>query len=127
MTETLTRDADTLHRALAASGGEVRVTVSRATAEWMAELIDARVSGHDVVLANTREEVTPSQAGRLLGMSRPQVRRLMDESKLDFRKVGTHHRITVASIRSFLESERERRGPLLAELAALQNQAGLVE
>ena len=118
MTETLTRDADTLHRALAASGGEVRVTVSRATAEWMAELIDARVSGHDVVLTNTREEVTPSQA---------QVRRLMDESKLDFRKVGTHHRITVASIRSFLESERERRGPLLAELAALQNQAGLVE
>ncbi|MCB0886926.1 MAG: helix-turn-helix domain-containing protein, partial [Propionibacteriaceae bacterium] len=93
MTETLTRDADTLHRALAASGGEVRVTVSRATAEWMAELIDARVSGHDVVLTNTREEVTPSQAGRLLGMSRPQVRRLMDESKLDFRKVGTHHRI----------------------------------
>ena len=51
----------------------------------------------------------------------------MDESKLDFRKVGTHHRISVASIRSFLESERARRGPLLAELAALQNQAGLVE
>ena len=53
--------------------------------------------------------------------------RYAKEWKLDFRKVGTHHRITVASIRSFLESERERRGPLLAELAALQNQAGLVE
>lgn len=127
MTETLTRDAVELHRALAESGDEVRVTVSRETAEWMAQLVDAKVSGHDVVLTNSLGEVTPTQAGQLLGMSRPQVRRLMDDGKLDFRKVGTHHRITVASIRAFLESERRRRAPILAELAKLQNDAGLVE
>lgn len=127
MTELLTCDADALHRALAKGGDEVRLTVSRETAEWMAQLVDAKVSGHDVVLTNTFGEVTPTQAGQLLGMSRPQVHKLMDSGKLDFRMVGTHHRITAASIRAFLEVERKRRAPVLAELAKLQNDAGLVE
>lgn len=127
MTEMLTRDAGELHRALAKGGDEVRLTVSRETAEWMMELVDARVNGHDVVLTSGLGEVTPTQAGRLLGMSRPQVRKLMDQNRLDFRKVGTHHRITVASIRAFLEVERTRRAPILAEFAKLQNDAGLLE
>lgn len=127
MTETLTRDADKLHRALAKGGAEVRVTVSRETAEWMAEMVDAKVSGREVVLTNDLGEVSPTDAGQLLGMSRPQVRKLMDDGQLDFRKVGTHHRISVASIHAFLAAERERRAPILAELAQLQNDAGLVE
>lgn len=127
MTEILIRDADKLHRALAKGGDEVRVTVSRETAEWMAEIVDAKVSGRDVVLTNDLGEVSPTHAGQLLGMSRPQVRKLMDDGRLEFRKVGTHHRITVASIRAFLADERERRAPILAELARLQNDAGLVE
>lgn len=127
MADTLARDADKLHRALAEGGDEVRLTVSRETAEWMAQLVDARVSGRDVLLSNDLGEVTPTQAGRMLGMSRPQVRKLMDAGLLDFRKVGTHHRVTVASIQAFLAAERERRAPFLAELARLQNDAGLVE
>ncbi|NLH71118.1 MAG: helix-turn-helix domain-containing protein [Brooklawnia sp.] len=127
MTEMRTRDADKLHRALAKGGDEVLLTVSRETAEWMAQLVDAKVSGHDVMLTNSLGEVTPTQAGQLLGMSRPQVRKLMNDGKLDFRKVGTHHRITVASIRAFLEAERKRSAPVLAELARLQNDAGLEE
>ncbi|MBP9836108.1 MAG: helix-turn-helix domain-containing protein [Candidatus Microthrix sp.] len=127
MTEILTRDADKLHQALAKVGDEVRLSVSRETAEWMARLVDAKVSGHDVVLTNSLGDVTPTQAGQLLGMSRPQVRKLMDDGKLAFRKVGTHHRIPVVSIRTFLAAERERRAPVLAELARLQNDVGLVE
>lgn len=111
MTDILTRDADKLHRALARGGDEVRLTVSRETAEWMSQLVDAKVSGRDVVLTNDRGEVTPTQAGQMLGISRPQVRKLMDDGRLDFRKVGTHHRITVASIQAFLVAERERRAP----------------
>lgn len=127
MTDILTRDADKLHRALAKGGDEVRVTVSRETAEWVAQMVDARVNGREVVLTNDLGEVSPTDAGQLLGMSRPQVRKLMDGGQLDFRKVGTHHRITVASIRAFLATERERRAPILAEIARLQNDAGLTE
>ena len=60
-------------------------------------------------------------------MSRPQIRKLMDQRRLDFRKVGTHHRITLASIQAFLEAERRRRAPVLAELTQRQNAAGILE
>ncbi|MCK9928275.1 helix-turn-helix domain-containing protein [Frankia sp. Mgl5] len=63
----------------------------------------------------------------LLGMSRPQVRKLMDRGLLEFRKVGTHHRVRVSSIRTFLENERPRRREALAELASIQNELGLTE
>ncbi len=127
MTDMLTRDADTLHQALTTGGDQVQVTISRETAEWVAQLVDARVNGQEVMLTNTLGEVTPTQAGHLLGMSRPQVRKLMNEGRLDFRKVGTHHRITVTSIRAFLDAERRRRAPILNELARFQNDAGLLE
>ena len=71
--------------------------------------------------------MTPAEAAALLAMSRPQVRRLMDQGKLDFRMVGTHHRIRVASIQAFLDTERPRRRAALAELAELQNELGLTE
>ncbi|MBK9560873.1 MAG: hypothetical protein IPO44_15405 [Candidatus Microthrix sp.] len=74
-----------MHQALAKVGDEVRLSVAE-TAEWMARLVDAKVSGHDVVLLNSLGDVTPTQAGQLLGMSRPQVRKLMDDGKLAFRR-----------------------------------------
>ena len=60
-------------------------------------------------------------------MSSPQVRKLMDRGLLEFRKVGTHHRIRVSSIRAFLDVERARRSQAMAELATVQNELGLTE
>lgn len=127
MTEMLTRDADALHRALGADGDEVAVSVSRETAEWLARIVDARVRGQEVVLTRGHAEVTPTEAAAILGMSRPQVRKLMDEGRLAHRKVGTHHRVTVASIRAFQEAERAHMEAGMADLARLQNELGLVE
>jgi excisionase family DNA binding protein len=127
MTELLLRDAEALHRALATSGGEVRVALSRETAELVSRLVDARVRGEEIVVTPHAAEVTPTEAAVLLGMSRPQVRKLMDRGLLEFRKVGTHHRVRVSSIRTFLETERPRRRDALADLVAVQNDLGLTE
>jgi excisionase family DNA binding protein len=127
MSDLLVRDAAALHRALDSSGDEVNVALSRETAELLSRLVDARARGEEIVISPGNAEVTPTEAAVLLGMSRPQVRKLMDGGLLDFRKVGTHHRIRVSSIRAFLESERPRRRDALADLAALQNELGLTE
>lgn len=127
MSDLLVRDAEALHRALAGSGAEVQVALSRETVELMSQLIDARARGEEIVVSPRNAEVTPTEAAVLLGMSRPQVRKLMDQSLLEFRKVGTHHRVRVSSIRAFLEAERPRRREALADLAALQNELGLAE
>jgi excisionase family DNA binding protein len=127
MTDLLLRDAEALHHALAKPGGEVKVALSRETAELVSQLVDARVRGEEIVVTAGTAEVTPTEAAVLLGMSRPQVRKLMDRGLLEFRKVGTHHRIRVSSLRAFQESERVRRREAVAELAELQNQLGLTE
>ncbi|MBL7257302.1 helix-turn-helix domain-containing protein [Paractinoplanes lichenicola] len=125
MSDLLTRDAGALHRALDNSGDEVQVELSRETAELVSRWIDARARGEEVLVSPGKAEVTPTEAAVLLGMSRPQVRKLMDRGLLGFRKVGSHHRIRVSSIREFLESERPRRREALADLAALQDELGL--
>ena len=127
MTALLGRDAEALHRALEGSGGDVQVSLSRETAELLSRLVDARARGEEIVVTPGNAEVTPTEAAVLLGMSRPQVRKLMDRGLIEFRMVGSHHRIRVSSIRAFLEAERPRREQALAELAALQNELGLTE
>ena len=125
MSDPLVRDAAALHRALAKSGDEVNVAMSRETAELMSRLIDARARGEEILVSPGNAEVTPTEAAVLLFMSRPQVRKLMDRGLLEFRKVGTHHRVRVSSIRAFLEFELPRRREALADLAAVQNELSL--
>ena len=127
VTELLMRDAAALHRALTEPGGEVNVALSRETAELVSRLVDARARGEEILVSPANAEVSPTEAAVLLAMSRPQVRKLMDRGLLEFRKVGTHHRVRVSSIRAFLETERERRREAMAELAAVQNELGLTE
>ena len=127
MTDLLARDAHALHLALEQAGDEVEVSVSRQTAEWLAQLIDAKAQGHEVVLSRGATEVTPAEAAQLLGMSRPQVRKLMNQGQLAFRKVGTHHRVTVASIDAFLETERRHMEIGMTARSSLQNDLGLLE
>ena len=127
MTELLIRDADALHRALDKGGDEIEVSVSRETAQWLSHLVDAKARGQGVLLTRSNAEVTPAEAAELLGMSRPQVRKLMEEGKLVFRKVGTHHRVRVASVRAFLEAERAHMEAGMEEFSHLQDELGLTE
>jgi excisionase family DNA binding protein len=127
MTDLLMRDAVALHRALAEPGSDVSVELSRGTAELVSRLIDAQARGEEIVISPGNAEVSPTEAAVLLAMSRPQVRKLMDRGLLDSRKVGTHHRIRISSIRAFLDAERSRRREALSELAAVQNELGLTE
>ena len=127
MSDVLTRDADALHRALDSVGDQVNVSVSRQTAEWLARIVDARSRGQRVVVTHGHAEVTPTEAAALLGVSRPQVRKFMNEGKLGFRMVGAHHRIPVESIEAFRAWDQEQMTKGVEELSRLQNELGLFE
>ena len=121
------RDSERLHDALARSGDTIEVALSRETLEFALRMVDARDQGKQVIIVGEDGEVSPSGAALLLGMSRPQVRKLIDRGLLESRKVGTHHRITLESIREFNETEKQRSRAAMADLAALQNELGLTE
>lgn len=128
MTDTLTHDSELLHAALAKSEGDsVEVSFSRDTAELVAKILDARAHGQKFLAMEDEDEISPTDAAPLLGMSRPQVRKLMDQGLLEHRMVGTHHRITLGSVRQFMENERARKREGMAKLAAFQNAVGLTE
>lgn len=121
------RDAQAVRQALAGSGDRVEVSLSREAAEFIARFLDARAQGRRVVVTRGGDEVSPNEAAALLGMSRPQVRKLMETGHLAYRTVGTHHRITVASVEAWRARETPRRHAALAALTDLQNELGLDE
>jgi excisionase family DNA binding protein len=123
----LAQDVEILERSLREGGERVEVSLSRETAEFVTQIAKAKAEGQEVVLTHSFEEVSPTEAAALLGMSRPQVRKLMDKGLLPFRMVGTHHRIPVAGIKKFIIEQRDRRTAALAELAELQNELGIFE
>jgi excisionase family DNA binding protein len=122
----MARDARELQRSLANPGDEVTVSISRRTAEYLARVTKAKAQGHEVIVTHGLGEVTPAEAAMILGISRPQVRKLMDKGLVPFRKVGAHHRIPVDALKAWEESERQRREAALDRLADLQNELGLV-
>lgn len=127
MTKTLEHDSEVLHKALASRGDTIKVALSRETLELVTRFVDAQALGKHILVVDETDEVSPAEAAPMLGMSRPQVRKLMDKGLLQHRKVGTHNRITVASIQRFKDAERARSRAAMADLSDLQNELGLTE
>jgi len=127
VSQVIERDVKALHHALETGGDEVSVSLSRESARFLTNIMDARVQGAEVVVTHGLQEVTPAEAAKILGMSRPQVRKLLDQGRLPYRLVGSHHRIPVSAINAFLDIESKRQHAAMAELIALQNELGLTE
>jgi len=89
--------------------------------------VDAQLRGQEVVVTQGLKELSPTEAAQMMGMSRAQVRKLLDQGSLPFRMVGSHHRIRLDAIHQWLEIEDARQETAMAELIALQNELGLTE
>lgn len=69
-----------------------------------------QVAKHDeVLLINPEAELSPEQAAKILGISRPMVYQRIDSGRLPFREVGTHRRVLMADVLKLKESEDRRR------------------
>jgi len=125
MEAVLEKDFKRLRAEVSKGRSEVNVTISAETASVLADLIEARAKGQDLLPTRGLQEVTPAEAAALLGMSRPMVRKLLDSGKLPFRMVGTHYRILASDVDEYLAGERIRRRQALKEYSSLQDELGL--
>lgn len=126
MTDVLDGDVQTLRAALARATDEVRVTLSlpREAARKVLALLDAeRTSG--AVVVPTRELLTTTEAAALIGVSRPTLMKHVSSGEIDHVMVGSHHRISAASLAAFEQARRKRREKAAADLAAFSNEIGL--
>lgn len=109
---------DRLRRALEAGaevvieqpGGE-RLT-SRELSEFLAAAVSGVATGDEVVLLRGESEVSPAEAGELLGISRQFVDRLIDVGRLPARRLpgSRHRRLRVADVIAFAAQRDERQG-----------------
>jgi excisionase family DNA binding protein len=105
-------------------GTREAVGVSEATAGIIADLLEKASSAGQIALLGENAEISPEDAGVILGISRPLVRRRMDCGELPFRRVGAHRRVLLtdvlelkrkeAPVRSALEELRADTAELMA-------------
>jgi excisionase family DNA binding protein len=123
---TLEKDVRELERSLAGKEGRVNVSLSRETAEFVTKVVRAKAEGQDIIVTQGPDEVTTTEAALILGVSRPQVYKLLDKGLVSFRMVGAHRRIPAAELRAWQLAEKTRQEIALDRLAKLQNEMGLV-
>ena len=119
-------DLNTINEALEVEGDTIHLTLPRSTVETLKRFISTLANGHEVIAIEPDAELSPNEAAEILGVSRPFVRKLMNEQQLDYRKVGAHHRIPMESIEAYREREKERKLEGMRILTELSDEMGWV-
>ncbi|MBS1190875.1 MAG: hypothetical protein H6R10_2667 [Rhodocyclaceae bacterium] len=101
------------------SGDNEQVVRLPASAVQMLMEVLVNISqGNAVQIVPVHAELTTQQAADFLMVSRPHLVKLLDEGKIEHRKVGSHRRIRYDDLLKFKEQEGRARKAVLDELAA---------
>ena len=95
------------------------VEVLQASADEMAD-------GHAVTVLPSEVSLTPAEAAKLLGLSRPFVVRLLDEGEIPSERLARsrHRRVRLSDVLAF-QARRERRNAGRRRIAAAMEEADL--
>ena len=128
MSTALNQDVQLLRSGLASELSEIEVTLRlpRESAKKVLALLDAEQSVGAVVIP-AKQEFTTSEAAVILNMSRPSLMKLINAGRIEFRKVGKHHRIPASAIQAFRDRQRVEGNATLTAIAELSNRVGQID
>jgi excisionase family DNA binding protein len=107
------------------TGKEPAVRIPLPAANLLLQILDQMSRGNAVKVIPVRRELTTQEAADLLNISRPTLIQLLDEGRIDFRKVGTHRRIRVESVVGYKRRLDADRRAALGELSAYDQEIGI--
>jgi excisionase family DNA binding protein len=81
--------------------------------------------GKAISLIPINAELTTQEAANMMNVSRPYLVKLLEQEVIPFHKVGTHRRIYLKDLLTYMEENDEARSKTLDELAALSQELGL--
>ena len=110
-------------RLLDAPTGTIKIPASAVS--LLVRILEEMARGNAVTLIPVHAELTTQEAADMLNISRPSLIQLLDEGKIDFRKVGTHRRVRLEALLEYKRKADADRRTALAELAAYDQEVGI--
>ena len=105
------------------AAGTIRLPAS--VVMMLVRILEEMGRGNAVTLIPVHAELTTQGAADLLNVSRPSLIELLQQGKIQCRKVGTHRRIRFDDLLAYKRSADAARRATLEELAAYDQELGL--
>jgi excisionase family DNA binding protein len=116
---------DPLQMRVLGTVSEETVRVPASAVRMLVRILEEMAKGNAVTLIPVHAELTTQEAADMLNISRPSLIQLLEEGKIDFRKVGTHRRVRFEALMAYKRKADADRRAALAELAAYDQELGI--
>jgi excisionase family DNA binding protein len=103
--------------------GMIKLPLS--AARMLVRILEEMARGNAVTLIPVHAELTTQEAAEMLNISRPSLIQLLDEGKIDYRRVGTHRRVRFEGLMKYKRAAEAARRAALEELAAYDQELGI--
>ena len=91
---------------------------------FLSGLLDELKASRAVTLLQNDASLTTIEAGKLLGMSRQYLVRLLEKGEIPFHKVGTHRRLYIRDVLAYKTKRDSARRKALGDLARAEYEEG---
>jgi excisionase family DNA binding protein len=88
-------------------------------------ILEEMARGNAVTIIPVHAELTTQEAAHMLNISRPSLIQLLDEGKIEYRRVGTHRRVRFEALMKYKRHADGERRAALDELAAYDQELGI--
>jgi excisionase family DNA binding protein len=101
------------------------VKLPAAAVRLLVRILEEMARGNAMTLIPMRAELTTQEAADMLNISRPSLIQLLNEGKINYRRVGTHRRVGFKSLVKYKRHADSARRAALVELAAYDQELGI--
>ena len=88
-------------------------------------ILEEMARGNAVTIIPVHAELTTQEAADMLNISRPSLIQLLQDGKIEYRRVGTHRRVRFEALMKYKRKADEERRAALDELAAYDQELGI--
>lgn len=120
-----TQSSDPLQFRLLDDPSAQTVKLPSSAVRMLIHILEEMARGNAVTLIPVHAELTTQEAADLLNISRPSLIQILDEGRIEYRRVGTHRRIRFEALMAYKRRADAERRAVLADLAAYDQELGL--
>jgi excisionase family DNA binding protein len=110
---------------LDAGASQGTATLPAPAVRLLLRILEEMARGNAVTVIPVHAELTTQDAADMLNISRPSLIQLLDEKKIEYRRVGTHRRVRLEALMRYKRHADEERRAALDELAAYDQKLGI--